>query len=194
MKIIFVLLAIVFSVAVLFDVDTPINISTNDEYKTEVEIIGLNNYSKEDLIIIESTLEKFYGFDCKISKPVSLILNSCEQAQSSLGKKDYFEYTSREKIVIYATNQKLYSTTWNKSLQGLCFGNQIYLRSNAVYDRESSILIIKRSSIHEVAHSLGIQHCHNTCIMNSESFEFWDNKNDRPIFCEDCKSKLPSRF
>jgi len=30
--------------------------------------------------------------------------------------------------------------------------------------------------------------------MNSESFEFWNKVKDEPIFCDDCKSKLPSRF
>lgn len=189
MKNIIILLSIIF----LF-CSCEVNFSENSSVqKSEVsiEIVGLNDYCKEDLEIIKSTLENFYGFECKISQPVSLNLSSCEEAQHELGQNDYFDYTDGEKIVIYATNQKLYSSTLNKSVQGLCYGNQIYLKSNIVYDRQSSIDLIKVNSIHEVAHSFGLQHCHNTCIMNNESFEYWDSKNDSPIFCDDCKSKLP---
>jgi predicted Zn-dependent protease len=194
MKSIIILLSIIFS---LYSCE--LDFSKNKSVqKSEVivEIVGLNDYCEEDLEIIKSTLENFYGFECKISEPVSLNLSSCETAQYELGQKDYFDYVEGEKIVIYATNQDLYdplgaSTTSNNSVQGLCYGNQIYLKSNIVYDRQSSIDLIKVNAIHEVAHSFGLQHCKNTCIMNNESFEYWDSQNDKPIFCSDCKSKLP---
>jgi hypothetical protein len=165
-----------------------------DSNSTKIEIVGLNNFSEEDLDIVKSTIVKFYGFDCVISSPENVDLSTCEDAQLSTGKNDYFYYDESEKIIIYVTNQKLYSTKNNESVQGLCFGNQIYLRSNIVHDRESSIELIKSNAIHEVAHSFGVSHCRNTCIMNSESFEFWNKVKDEPIFCDDCKSKLPSRF
>lgn len=194
MKYLIILSSIVFCLYFVFFQN---NVKFEEIYDTDpakIEIVGLNNFSEEDLKIVKSTIINFYGFDCVISNPENVNLSSCEDAQLSTGKNDYFYYDESEKIVIYVTNQKLYSTKNNESVQGLCFGNQIYLRSNIVHDRESSIELIKSNAIHEVAHSFGVSHCRNTCIMNSESFEFWNKVKDEPIFCDDCKSKLPSRF
>ena len=194
MKYLIILSSIVFCLYFVFFQN---NVKVEEIYDTDsakIEIVGLNNFSEEDLKIVKSTIIKFYGFDCLISIPENVNLSSCEDAQLSTGKNSHFYYDESEKIVIYVTNQKLYSTKNNESVQGLCFGNQIYLRSNIVHDRESSIELIKSNAIHEVAHSFGVSHCRNTCIMNSESFEFWNKVKDEPIFCDDCKSKLPSRF
>jgi predicted Zn-dependent protease len=195
MKNLIILSSIIFSIYVVFfqnniSIEKINNVNTESN-KSKIEIVGLNNFSEEDLKIVKSTIEKFYGFDCVISDPKNVNLSSCESAQISTGENDYFSYDENEKIVIYVTNQRLYSIKNNESVLGLCFGNQIYLRGNIVYDRESSIELIKCNAIHEVAHSFGVSHCHNTCVMNSESFEFWDKKQDKPIFCDDCKSKLP---
>jgi hypothetical protein len=194
MKYLIILSSIVFCLYFVFFQNNVKVEEIYDTNSTKIEIVGLNNFSEEDLKIVKSTIIKFYGFDCVISNPENVNLSSCEDAQLSTGKNDYFYYDESEKIVIYVTDQKLYSTKNNESVQGLCFGNQIYLRSNIVHDRESSIELIKSNAIHEVAHSFGVSHCHNTCIMNSESFEFWNKVKDEPIFCDDCKSKLPSRF
>ena len=191
MKYLIILSSIVFCLYFVFFQN---NVKVEEIYDTDptkIEIVGLNNFSEEDLKIIKSTIIKLYCFDCLISNPENMNLSSCEDAQLSTGKNDWFYYDESEKIVIYVTNQKLYSTKNNESVQGICFGNQIYLRSNIVHDRESSIELIKSNAIHEVAHSFGVSHCRNTCIMNSESFEFWNKVKDEPIFCDDCKSKLP---
>lgn len=187
MKNIIILISSVFS---LFSCDLNVSEKPNKS-EVNIEIVGLNDFCEEDLTIIKSTIEKYYGFNCEISQPTSLNLSSCESAQFELGENDFFDYTNGQNIVIYATNNDLYSTSLNKSVQGLCYGNQIYLKSNIVYDRQSSIDLIKVNSIHEVAHSFGLSHCHNTCIMNNESLEYWNSVTDEPIFCQDCKSKLP---
>lgn len=189
MKNILILLSVLFSAyVVLFKGDDSV-IKSNKDVK--IEIVGLNSYDESDLSLIKSSIEKFYGFECVISNPVVNEFDYCEIAQSNLGKNDYFVYDNNEKIVIYSTNQELKSSSLGKSVQGICYGNQIYLKSNIVYDKSSSKLLVKVNSIHEVAHSLGLQHCENQCIMNSESLKYWDEASDKPIFCDGCKSKLP---
>jgi len=154
----------------------------NSECYLQVVKRYINTYELNEIIAFE---DSYKGWTAATNVIYNCIL---------VNTPDYFYYNESEKIVIYVTNQKLYSTKNNESVQGLCFGNQIYLRSNIVHDRESSIELIKSNAIHEVAHSFGVSHCRNTCIMNSESFEFWNKVKDEPIFCDDCKSKLPSRF
>ena len=63
MKNIIILLSIIFSFYSC-EVDFLKNKSVQKS-EVSVEIVGLNDYCKEDLEIIKSTLEDFYGFNSK---------------------------------------------------------------------------------------------------------------------------------
>lgn len=193
MKNFFTFLIILFSLVYLFKIDTDSN--SKPDYVLKVKIKGLNGYNTEDLKLVESTLENFYKVDCEISKSITTNCNSvidCEDTQRKLGNIDYFSYNDEDDIVIYTTNSKLKSL--NKGVWGVCYGNSIYLRSDCMFNKEDSRQSLRETAIHEFAHLYIYDHCHNECIMNYESFCKWDVVTDTPIFCSDCKSKLPSRF
>lgn len=188
MKNIFTFLIILFSLYYIFQQDS----TTKSQRVSKVKIVGLNDYNFDDLKLVESTLESFYKIDCDISKSIKTQNNSiidCEETQRNLGNIDYFSYDDNESIVIYTTNSKLKSL--NKGVWGVCYGNSIYLRSDCMFNKEDSKQTLRETAIHEFAHIYIYSHCHNECIMNYESLEKWNEVSDKPIFCKDCKSKLP---
>ena len=76
MKYLIILSSIVFCLYFVFFQN---NVKVEEIYDTDptkIEIVGLNNFSEEDLKIIKSTIIKFYGFDCLISNPENMNLSS----------------------------------------------------------------------------------------------------------------------
>ena len=144
----------------------------------KINLIGLNYHSDEDILVIKNTIEKFYGFKCQIKKDLNteykgdtekflfktkIISYDCDKIQNELGNYAIYNYDKSSDINIYITTDL--PEVW-----------------------------FKRVIVHEISHNFGLDHCTSgKCAMDSETSrsDFWDTKNDKPIFCDDCKSKLP---
>ena len=164
-------------------------ISENSVQKDSTEeaniyIKGLNLYDKGSLLQTREIIEKF-GYSCEISDDINTSYRGtlCSDLQQELGDVLGFNYDDSEPITIYVTNTELVDQ--NVRVSGLCYGNSIYIHNTT---------LIKETVIHELLHSLGLGHCENRCVMSTRSSGGWDYNNDKPIFCDDCKSKAPSQF
>ena len=169
----------------IFDLpESSVESSTPEEQTANVYIKGLNSYDAASLEIIKETIEKF-GFSCKIDNPIQTSYNGmlCSEYQNELGNDLYFDYDDDNPITIYVTDTELVDQ--NIRVSGLCYGNSIYIDTNPT--------LIKETVIHELLHSFGLKHCENKCVMSISS-GVWDYNTDKPIFCDDCKSKAPSQF
>jgi hypothetical protein len=188
MKILLTSIAFIFSVYYVFFADG-INVSnynSSDDVEVEVYLSGLNSYDDSTLVEIKDLIESF-GYNCEITDPTQTAYQNdimvCSEIQEELGGNLSFEYDDSEPITIYFTNSKLIDG--NLRVSGLCYGNTILARNNKH---------IKETIIHELLHSFGLGHCENVCIMNSNKFNGWDSASNKPIFCDDCRSKAPSQF
>jgi len=174
------------SIKNLFDLpESSIEEPSTQENPTDIYIKGLNSYDAASFQTIKETIEKF-GFSCKIDNPVQTSYKGmlCSEFQNEFGNDLYFDYDDDEPIIVYVANTKLEDQ--NIRLTGLCYGNSIYI-SNTVY--------VNQTITHELLHSFGLEHCENRgCIMSINNRDRWNNQTDMPIFCDDCKSKAPSRF
>lgn len=154
------------------------------ENKT-ITLVGLN-YSSEDLEVVRETIQEFYGYKCVIGTPVTTspnpIVLDCNVAQEDFGKDTHFSYDGGN-ITIYVSNANL--VVDGQDVKGICYGNEIYV--------ESKMKDIKVTVIHELAHSFGVEHCENQCIMNAYTFRSWNITTNTPNFCDQCKMKLPKK-
>jgi hypothetical protein len=181
---IFTVALLVFTIYTLFIEDALKPMFFSDD--KSINLVGLNYHSESDMQKLKKTIEDFYGYDCVITNPVNTEENQlvvdCGLVQQEFGNTTSFDYDGGD-ITIYVSNSDLVAD--GKNVKGVCYGNEIYIES----DPEN----VKITVIHELAHSFGLEHCENQCIMNTYTLKNWNYSSDTPHFCESCKSKLPKK-
>lgn len=158
---------------------------------------GLNSYTQKDLSIIKSIIEKYTTFKVQYQEPLNnkklevrtgrknLIYIDCDDVQKLLGNRTYSNYDMEKPITIYVTRINIKLD--RRALNGLCYGNEIYLQINP-----DSKELTTKSLLHEILHSFGVEHCTNNCIMGYYKIhEVWENKY---IVCSDCRKNMPEYF
>lgn len=194
----FLLIFLSFSFLLIFGIILLIGKPSNN---IKINLIGLNYNSDEDIFIIKKTIENFYGFKCEIKNDkkikykgdtdrflfkTKIISYDCVKIQREFNNYPFYFYNKNNDINIYLTESEIYSDGIN--VNGVNFGNEIYITT------ELTIPMIKRVVIHEISHNYGLNHCNTKrCVMDSDTKEsnYWDYKRDKPIFCNECKLKLP---
>ena len=198
MKKILVIFAIIFSSYIVFFTDDVPSKNTekieSENSDIKVYIRGLDNFERGNLDIIKSIIEKKYGLICKIESSVTTSYKDdddkkdCDVLQEELGLTNTFTrsfgksfgwvYDESEPITIYNTNSEL-SERKIGEVDGLCYGNTIYLSSPTDFPSFLKKPYIEMSVIHELSHSFGMDHCHETCVMNT-----YFNAEGDLLFCE----------
>lgn len=196
---ILIFLAVIFSSYILFIDDNPSLISStteediSDNSDIKVYIRGLDNFKREDLDIIKSIIENKYGVRCKIESPITTsyqndVNKDCDLLQEDLGLINTFTesfgkslgyvYDKDEAITIYTTDSKIYTN--GNDIDGLCYGNSIYLSHPNDFPSFLKKPYVEMTAIHEISHSFGLGHCNDDkCVMNG----FFSEK-DGIVFCE----------
>jgi predicted Zn-dependent protease len=188
MKNLTVILLLFMSIYLIFfkdknEIDINSNFNSYPQGKKEIKIIGLNDFKESDLLLVKKTIDDFYGLNCIIGESLSTRYKDykfyCEKSQIEMNYKKTFNYNKNKDIKIFVTDFDLYSNDLN--VRGICYGNEIYLQSDEN---------LKITTIHEISHSFGLDHCLNNCIMNSYSKIKWCEKSEKPIFCNSCRKIL----
>ena len=152
---------------------------TNDKV---VFISGLGKYSQKDLDFVSNEITKMFEVKCEIISP--------KKTNSGLydidGKLDFGTcerlFNCRNKTV-YVTNEYM-----AVNREGVCGATSIFGNCILVCNRYKDL---KNTVLHEVAHTLGLRHCKNKCIM----LECNEIKGDNTLeFCNDCKLKLKTNL
>lgn len=191
MKNLFTIAMIIFSFYVLFGELKKVDFNSQNDTETEfvnddvqVVIRGLNQFDNNDLVTVKNTIETTYGMTCKISDPIQVDCENSTIICEDVNGERSWSYDEDEVITVYVTSQNMYSSENNMEVIGLCCGNSVYLTKDTW---------LKKVTIHEFSHNYIYDHCENRCVMNPYD-EAWDNINDKPIFCDNCKSQLPSEL
>lgn len=150
--------------------------------KKTIYLSGINYYLKKDFSLVKSTLENIFKVDCIVLETTTifatpLVIDS-DILQRQSKNSPYFDYSGGD-ICIHITNSNL--VCGEIDIRGVSYGDDIYIENRD----------IKITSIHELSHSFGLEHCENICIMNPYSTDKWNESIDRPIFCDNCKYSLP---
>jgi predicted Zn-dependent protease len=150
--------------------------------KKTIYISGINYYSEKDFRVAKLTIEQVFTVNCSILENTNIsttpfVINT-DDLQIQSKKLDYFNYSDGD-ILIHITNSDLYCEEID--IKGVSYGDDIYVENKD----------LKATTIHELSHSFGLEHCANTCIMNPYTYNKWDINRNRPIFCRKCTSSFP---
>lgn len=183
-QIVFILL-LSFSIFQLFK---PVSPKQKPVLLQTVKLHSINDLNKKDFDMFKETLEKCFFVKCEFintaTKVSSCEIINCEELNNTLYGNKTFLYDSNDPIDIHFTKTRLSSL--GSPVCGVSYGNQIYIR---IKDKNQA----KSTLVHEIAHSFGLSHCDEKCVMNI-NYTLWDCKNDLPIFCDECKANLLCRF
>jgi len=151
--------------------------TTSVDSKDQVIFVrGLGKYSQPDLEIVSKEITKMFGFKCEIIEPTQTE-SGLYTANGELDGLYCARFFNSNVKTVYVTNEYVKSHDIVVCGASYINGNFIII-SNNFND-------LRSTALHEMAHTLGLDHCDNKCILGH--IKLGDNKGD---FCNDCKIKL----
>lgn len=160
-------------------------ISCQGNIPKKISLHGLNDITKKDLKNLKKELQNI-GYDT-IFINENIFYKENTEVISVYELFEYIrEFNTPNHINIYLTNSKIE-----------CDGDNVDGVSRKI---DNSIIIYNVSPdinktlvLHEIVHLYNIDHCENDCIMDhgKKTYDAWDKKTNRPIFCDVCKEIVP---
>jgi len=141
-----------------------------------VYISGLGDFDQSDLETASKAITEVYGLNCEIigATSTSDILYTADGKLSAMVCSQQLASVNK---TIYITNE--YVMSHDKIVCGSSISNgNFVIVSNNFNDLENT-------TIHEMAHTFGLGHCDNQCILGHIKLGEPNGK-----FCNDCKTKL----
>jgi predicted Zn-dependent protease len=141
-------------------------------------ISGLGDYTESDLNQVKQIVENFYHYKCIITKSRETTSDLYTDNGNSLDAFKCLNSLSVDhKRYLYVTNELLYEDDVKLRGYARLHGNTVIVRSQPH---------MKETVIHELGHTLGLEHCDDkTCIM-----ALHNDAEDSGDFCKKCKNKI----
>jgi archaemetzincin len=167
-----------------------------------VYIQPLGYVDNNTIQIIKKSVESFYGFKCEIRKEISLtddILASSKKRYEA--NKILSKYKSSENILLITEkdiahhNKKRNVKEWGIIGLGYRPGNTCVVSTFRIKKNVSNSKFIERLrkvSLHEVGHNLGIDHCTKDpiCLMNDANGTVRQIDKEKFYICNYCLSQV----
>ena len=162
-----------------------------------IYIQPLGDVKQEYLELVEKTVESFYGFECIVNPKAPLTNNLLAESKTRYsankilrqyrGKDNYLILTEKD----IATPSRGYPE-WGVLGLGyrpgsVCVVSTFRMKRNVSVDVIKDR--IKKVSIHEVGHNLGLDHCtnHPECLMNDANGTIKQVDREKMWLCDRCK-------
>jgi hypothetical protein len=149
----------------------------NEEHTETIIIKGLGDVDQDDKLYASNVIKNFYGYNCIIEDNIDFPSNLHFIGSVIDAEKSIYEFNDDVKT-IYLTNNRLREGDLELRGYTTIYGKSILVKSDK--------RIMKETILHEIGHTLGLEHCDNlSCIMATSNDEYETGK-----FCKSCKSKI----
>ena len=192
-----------------------ISCNNSIDSNTIVQIKQYNGFPKQELDTVVNTIESFYGVEINVLKQQELYSSAFINVKSPRYRADsIIKFQKREinnsiDFVLGLTHKDISTTKTDKfgktkepkykyqdwGIMGLayCPGNSCIISTFRIKtkDKKQYFSRLKKVSVHEFGHNLGLKHCQDKkCVMTDavESVKTIDNA--KLALCEKCKEQL----
>lgn len=142
-----------------------------------VYISGLGDFDQSDLETTSKAITEVYGLKCEIISPIS----TSDILYNKKGKLDA-EVCNRQ---LNPLNKTVYVTNEYVMSGGIIVCGASTNSGNFVIVSDNFNNNVRTTVLHEMAHTFGLGHCDNQCILGHIKLGEPNGK-----FCNDCKTKL----
>lgn len=165
-----------------------------------IYIQPLGEVDSEYIKTVKSSLESFFGATCILKTKVPLTNDLLSPSKTRYeGGKILNKFNSKDNVIVLTekdiTTQKGNNPEWGILGLGYRPGTVCVVstfRMKRTTDKELIHQRLRKISIHEVGHNLGLDHCTNdiTCLMNDARGTISQVDREKIQFCGKCKKQI----
>jgi archaemetzincin len=164
-----------------------------------IYVTSMGNVKNSDIVIVQKELSSFY--DCKViilpkidlmtdTKVKGLNKYQSEKILSNIVQKFY---NKRGKVLLLTDvdicfNDGVNREHWGIFGLGMLYGKPCVVSTNRL--KKNKINRLVKITIHEIGHTLGLNHCDNKCVMNDVKGKGSTVDGVNKHLCSSCKTKL----
>ena len=175
-------------------------VEKNTKSFPEMYIVPLGKVDKQAIAIVAKGIEKFYGINPVIEKPIPLTKDLLAKSGTRYEANKILTKFRSNRNQLFITEKDIaikypvrHSDEWGIMGLSYCPGRTSVVSTYRI-KRTSSLFGARLQKVcnHELGHSLGLPHCKasSTCLMNDAHGTMKQIDKEEMKFCVDCKKKL----